>query len=69
MKKLLKQIERLLGFGGIKKDIAFLAVSGLALAASIFHWPHLPFDAAWIADYSLRDSHCFRGDYRLSDCF
>lgn len=49
MKKLLKQIERLLGFGGIKKDIAFLAVSGLALAASIFHWPHLPFDAAWIA--------------------
>lgn len=35
--------------GGTKKDIAFLAISGVALIASIFDLLPLPFDAAWIA--------------------
>lgn len=42
-------IEKLLDWGGTKKDIALLAVSGAALAVSIFHLIPLPFDAAWVA--------------------
>ncbi len=49
MKKLMKKIERILETGGIKKDIALLAVSGVALLVSIFDLVPLPFDAAWIS--------------------
>lgn len=49
MKKLMKKIERILEAGGIKKDIALLAVSGVALLVSIFDLVPLPFDAAWIS--------------------
>ena len=35
--------------GGMKRDILFLAVSGIALLISIFDLLPLPFDAAWIA--------------------
>lgn len=49
MKNLMRKLEKLLELGGTKKDIVLLAVSGLALIASIFNIVKLPFDAAWIA--------------------
>ncbi len=45
----MKKLEDVLAWGGTKKDIAFLAVSGLALLVSIFDLAPLPFDAAWVA--------------------
>lgn len=39
----------LLELGGIKKDIAFLVLSGLAVLASLFDYQPLPFDIAWVA--------------------
>lgn len=45
----MKRIEEILETGGIKKDIALLAVSGVALLVSIFDLVPLPFDAAWIS--------------------
>ena len=35
MKKLMEKLEHLLEWGGTKKDIAFLAVSGIALIVSL----------------------------------
>ena len=49
MKRFMKRIEEILETGGIKKDIALLAVSGVALLVSIFDLVPLPFDAAWIS--------------------
>ena len=43
------KLQQLLDLGGIKKDIAFLVISGLSLIASIFFPLSLPFDAAWVA--------------------
>lgn len=43
------RLEALLEWGGIKRDILFLILSGLALAASIFEPIPLPFDPAWVA--------------------
>lgn len=43
------KLEYLLEWGGIKKDITFLILSGIALVISIFDLIPLPFDAAWIA--------------------
>lgn len=45
----MKKLEKLLEIGGTKKDIALLVISGIALLVSIFDFPKLPFDAAWIA--------------------
>ncbi len=45
----MKQLEKLLNWGGVKKDIVFLVISGAALLASIFRFSPLPFDLAWIA--------------------
>ncbi|HIQ82184.1 MAG TPA: cation-translocating P-type ATPase [Candidatus Pullichristensenella stercorigallinarum] len=45
----MKKLEDILAWGGTKKDIAFLVISGLALLASIFNLLPLPFDAAWVA--------------------
>ncbi len=42
-------LERILNWGGTRRDIAFLVVSGLALLSSMFHLLPLSFDAAWIA--------------------
>ena len=44
-----EKTEYILGLGGIKKDIAFLVISALALLASIFEPFSLPFNPAWIA--------------------
>ena len=49
MKRFMKRIEEILETGGIKKDIALLAVSGVALLVSIFDLVPLLFDAAWIS--------------------
>ena len=49
MKKLMEKLEQLLELGGIKKDIAFLAVSGAAIVCSLLKWSPFPFDMAWVA--------------------
>ena len=49
MKKLMEKLEQLLELGGIKKDIAFLVISGAAVLCSLLKWSPLPFDMAWIA--------------------
>lgn len=49
MVRILEQMEKALEFGGIKKDIACLALGGISLVISIFDLIELPFDAAWIA--------------------
>lgn len=46
---IVEKLEELLEWGGVKRDAAFLAVSGAALAASFCGADVLPFDAAWIA--------------------
>ncbi len=45
----MEKLEKLLGLGGIKRDIVFLAISAVALIISIFDLIPLPFDAAWVA--------------------
>ncbi len=45
----LQKLEELLEWGGTKRDIAFLVISGAALLLSIFGVSLLPFDMAWIA--------------------
>ena len=45
----MKQIEAFLEWGGLKRDVACLVISALALAISIFDWLSLPIDAAWVA--------------------
>lgn len=42
-------LEKFMEWGGMKKDIACLAVSGIALAASLLHFKPLGADSAWIA--------------------
>lgn len=43
------KLEKLLEWGGIKKDIIFLAISGLALLMSLVGWEPFPFGVSWIA--------------------
>ena len=38
-----------MGLGGIKKDIAFLVISGAAVICSLLKFKPFPFDMAWIA--------------------
>lgn len=45
----MKQLEGILEWGGIKKDVTLLAISAAALVISLFDLVPLPFDAAWIA--------------------
>ncbi len=49
MKRVTEKLERLLGLGGIKKDIAFLVISGAAVICSLLKFKPFPFDMAWIA--------------------
>lgn len=46
---MVKNLENLLEWGGIKKDIIFLIISGISLLLSIFDINPLPFDIAWIS--------------------
>ena len=43
------KLEGILSWGGIKKDIAFLSISAIALIVSIFNFVEIPFNVAWIA--------------------
>ena len=49
MKTLIAKLEGLLELGGIKKDVALLAISGIALILSILKPFELALDPAWIA--------------------
>lgn len=49
MKRFTDKLEALPELGGIKRDIVFLVISGMALLNSIFELLPLPFDAAWMA--------------------
>jgi heavy metal translocating P-type ATPase len=49
MDKFMEKVESFMELGGIKKDIAFLVISAVALVISLFDLISLPFDAAWIA--------------------
>lgn len=49
MKKVAEWIEKLNEWGGTRRDIAFLAVSGIALLISILGVLDLPVDQAWVA--------------------
>lgn len=45
----MEKLEELLEWGGTKRDVTLLVISGLALVMSIFDFMPFPFDAAWIA--------------------
>ena len=45
----MERLEAFLEWGGVKKDVTCLVLSGLALVASIFDLLPLPFDPAWVA--------------------
>ncbi len=45
----MERLEKILEWGGIKRDIVFLIISGIALLASIFKIEPLGFDFAWTA--------------------
>ena len=49
MKKFIDCIEGFLEYGGAKKDITFLVLSGIALAMSLMNVNPFPFDIAWVA--------------------
>ena len=49
MKSLMEKLEHLLELGGIKKDVALLVISGIAVVLSLLGVQPLPFDMAWIA--------------------
>ncbi len=48
MKRFIEKLETILEIGGIKKDIVFLVLSGIALLLSLLKVP-FPFNAAWIS--------------------
>lgn len=49
MKALMEKLERLLELDGMKKDIVFLTLSGIAVICSLLKLKPFPFDPAWIA--------------------
>lgn len=49
MKKLIDCIEGFIEYGGTKKDVIFLVLSGIALAMSLMNVNPFPFDVAWVA--------------------
>lgn len=46
---MIEKLEKLLEFGGTKRDILFLVVSGIALLVSLLGAVSVPFDVAWVA--------------------
>ncbi len=49
MNQIIKKAEHLLEFGGIKKNVTLLAISGVAVICSLLKFQPLPFDTAWLA--------------------
>ena len=46
---MMKKLEEIMEWGGIKRDIIFLILSGASLLLSIFGYSPFPFDMAWFA--------------------
>ncbi len=46
---MIDKLEEILEWGGTKKDITLLVISGISLLLSIFNMNILPFDNAWVA--------------------
>ena len=46
---MIRRLEALLEWGGTRRDIIFLVISGLALLASMAGFSPFPFDMAWAA--------------------
>ncbi|MDO4489447.1 MAG: cation-translocating P-type ATPase [Lachnospiraceae bacterium] len=49
MRRITDRLEQLLELGGMKKDLACLIISGIALLCSMFPVLPFPFEGAWIA--------------------
>ena len=49
MKKIARKLEQLLEIGGIKKDVIFLVISGIAVILSLVGFKPFVFDMAWVA--------------------
>jgi heavy metal translocating P-type ATPase len=49
MKLIIERMETLLELGGVKKDVTFLVISGVALLLSLTGKVNLPFNIAWVA--------------------
>lgn len=49
MKKIARKLEQLLEIGGIKKDVIFLVISGIAVILSLVGFRPFVFDMAWVA--------------------
>ena len=49
MKSLMGKLERLLEWGGIKKDITLLVISGIAVLGSLLKLHPFLFDLTWVA--------------------
>ncbi len=49
MREIIGKAESLMEWGGMKKDVILLIISGISLVISIFDLIPLPFDAAWAA--------------------
>ena len=45
----MENLEEILEWGGVKRDVIFLIISGASLLLSIFGYTPFPFDMAWIA--------------------
>ena len=45
----MEKLEAILEWGGTKRDITFLVISGAALLVSVFGWVPSPVDPAWVA--------------------
>ena len=45
----MENLEEILEWGGVKRDVTFLIISGASLLLSIFGYTPFPFDMAWVA--------------------
>lgn len=45
----MQKLEKILEWGGVKKDVVLLVIAGMALLASLFQFRPLSFDLAWVA--------------------
>ena len=51
------KLERLLEWGGVKKDVVLLVLGGAGVACSLAGLRPLPFDMAWIAIVQIGRAH------------
>ncbi len=60
MKTLMEKLERLLELGGTKKDIALLAIGGIALVCSLLKWQPFPLTWRGSQSYCAACRSCWR---------